>query len=229
MSLPTVHAAEEAVEGLRRHSLSEAKKYGHETMGWLLGFFKGSEVFVLESERCTRYLRQSQVEAEAHPSQESEVAFRHPRDVGIVGLYHSHPFRDDYHGPQASKVIDERMFHSEIDGLMLRSRSKRNENYLSVVTDGQNTTFFVFDRASNKVVDVEPRFEKELGYATHLCSYGADINLILQRDVRAKNLDEVVKELETYIIDYVYKNVEHSDVEFSGAGKNQYRVRLFAF
>jgi hypothetical protein len=229
MSPPLIVAREHVVENLRNHAHENARKYGHEVLGWLVGFFRENEVYVLESEKCTKYLRQSRIEAEAHPSQESELATSYPRDIGIVGLYHSHPFRKDYRTPRFKDMDDGAMFHSDVDGMTLKSRSKRRKNYLSAVTDGKNVSFFVLDRSSKKVVSLKPQMSKAIDYGKFLSNYHTKIDFVFETELSAGSANEVLKELEGYLIDYIDRNVAESEVEFSDEGDNRFRLRLFAF
>jgi hypothetical protein len=219
----------ECALGRNKESYNDARKYGHEVLGWLVGFFKDNEVYVLRSEKCTKYLRQSRIEAEAHPSQESEIASSYPRDIGIVGLYHSHPFRKDYRSPRFKDMCEETMFHSDVDGITLKSRAKRRKNYLSVVTDGKNVSFFVLDKSSKKVMNLKPQMPDKIDYGKFLSSYRARIDFVFERDLSAGNASDVLKELEGYLIDYIYKNVEESEVDYRRTGENKFNLRLFAF
>jgi len=229
---PKVVVKKPVLEVIRSHAFEEAKKYGHEVLGWLIGFFVKNEVYVLRAIKCTKYARQSKVEAEADPTQESEVALRYLRDIGLVGLYHSHPFRDDYRRPHIKGLkdaLDEKMFHSEIDRMTLRSRAKRKENYLSAVTDGRNVSFFVYDKDSKNVVDLQPKLIDAVDYKKFLTNYNADINLIFEKEIKVRSTEDIIKELEGYLIDYIYKNIEESDVKFQHEQEKIWNVRLYAF
>ena len=105
MSAPSVLVMEGVDDYLRKHALEEARMYGHEVLGWLVGFSMKNEVYVLKAVKCTRYRRQSRIEAEADPTQESEVASRYPRNIGLVGQ------RDR---PMAHPMVDRRKRLQEI-------------------------------------------------------------------------------------------------------------------
>jgi hypothetical protein len=232
MTVPKVVVRAPVINDVRQHALDEARKYGHEVLGWLVGFFRQDEVYVLKAVRCTKYRRQSRIEAEADPGQESEIASRYLRDVGLVGLYHSHPFRHDYREMGIKGLKDafaEKMFHSEVDRVTLSSRAKRKENYLSVVTDGKNVTFFVYDKEKKDAAELTPHVLDSVDHNKLLTNYSAKINLVFETDIRVKSSDDVIKELEGYLIDYIYRNIEESEVKFESVTEKRCNVRLYAF
>jgi hypothetical protein len=229
MKPPSVYVKKHVIENLRKHAHEEARKYGHEVFGWLVGFFKEKQVYVLKAVKCTKYLRQSKVEAEADPSEESQVASLYPRNIGIVGLYHSHPFRKDYDRPGRKKGIEEKMFHSEVDKSTLKSRAKREENYVSAVTDGRSTSFFTLDKDSKKVIEVKPNIVNTIEYDKFMTDYSAKINLIFEKKIKVSKISDILKGLETNLIDYIYRNVEESEIDFEKINEKRWNVRLYAF
>lgn len=229
MSIPSVSVKGSVADYIREHAHEEARKFGWEILGWLVGFSGDNEVYVLRGVKCTKYRRQSRIEAEADPSQESEVASKYPRNIGLVGLYHSHPFRSDYRRPHPGRGFDEKMFHSEIDSTSLRSRASREENYLSVVTDGKNITFFALDKDSKKVTDLKPQMLDVIEYDKFLTSYRSKINLVFEKKFSAGSIGDIIKELEGYLINYIYRNIEESEVKFKKLNERKWNVRLYAF
>ncbi|HKZ48846.1 MAG TPA: hypothetical protein VJ397_08700 [Thermoplasmata archaeon] len=155
-----------ALKGLLAHAAAVAKASRAEALGWLLGFFTEDAVYVVESAGCTRYRSQTRYGAEAEPTEEAEIATRFPRQVGIVGLYHSHPFRDE---------AQHAMFHSHTDDATLRSRASRRELYLSAVTDTREATFYVLRRG--RPHEVRPEVVEEVRCGEVLRRYTARVGL----------------------------------------------------
>jgi hypothetical protein len=54
MNHPVIVTKENVIEDVRKHAHDNARKYGHEVLGWLVGFFRENEVYVLKSEKCTK-------------------------------------------------------------------------------------------------------------------------------------------------------------------------------
>ena len=229
MGGPFVAVKKSVVEDVKKHAFQEARKHGHEIFGWLVGFFRNNEVYVVNQVKCTKYRKQSSVEAEADPALESEVASTYPRNMGLVGLYHSHPFRRDYHKPYADGLFESEMFHSEVDRATLRSRATREVNYLSAVTDGRNLTFFALDKDSKRVIQLKPEMFEAIGYDKFLTNYRANINLVFERKIEVRNIGEIVKGLESDLINYIYRNVSERDVGFERSSEKRWNVRLYAF
>ncbi len=162
--MSSVHVQRSAWRALLHHGADVARTKGVEAIGWLLGFFVGDEPYVLDAIPAGRYKHQSRYGAIADPSEEAELALRYPRNVGIVGLYHSHPFRDE---------TRHAIFHSATDDATLKSRASRRENYLSVVTDGRTAECFVL--RGGRPVDVAPAIEESLSVGAHLRRYTAAV------------------------------------------------------
>jgi len=162
--MSTVHVQRAAWRVLLHHAADVARGRGVEAIGWLLGFFVGDEPYVLDAVPAVRYKHQSRYGAIADPAEEVDLALRYPRNVGIVGLYHSHPFRDE---------TRHAIFHSATDDATLKSRASRRENYLSVVTDGRSAECFVL--RAGRPVEVAPAIEEALPVAERLRRYAASV------------------------------------------------------
>src|SRR2546427_3405964 len=124
-----VHFARPAYRQLLAHASQVARDRRTEAIGWLLGYFAADGVTVLDSVAATRYKSQSRYGAEADPREELAIATSYPRAVGIVGLYHSHPFKDE---------TQHAIFHSHTDDATLKARASRREKHPSVVTGGDD-------------------------------------------------------------------------------------------
>ena len=158
------HILRTAWRALLQHAGNVARSSGREAIGWLLGFYVGDEAYVLDAHPATRYKHQSRYGATADPAEEAEIAVRYPRNVGIVGLYHSHPFKDD---------TRHAIFHSATDDTTLKSRAARRENFVSVVTDGRSAECFVFREGFP--APVTPAIEESLSVAGHLKRYTTSV------------------------------------------------------
>ena len=153
-----------AWRAILHHAGDVARTSGREAIGWLLGFFVGDEPYVLDAHPATRYKHQSRYGAIADPAEEAEIALRYPRNVGIVGLYYSHPFRNE---------TRHAIFHSATDDATLKSRAARRENFLSVVTDGRSAECFVL--RNGEPAPITPAIEESLSAAGHLTKYTASV------------------------------------------------------
>jgi proteasome lid subunit RPN8/RPN11 len=180
----------DAVRSLLNHAREVARETKSEAIGWLLGFFVGDDVYVVETHPCTQYRSQSRYGAEADPSEEAALAVRYPRTVGIVGLYHSHPFSDE---------TDHAIFHSHTDDKTLRSRASRRENYLSVVTDTSEATFFRLRKGDRE--EVVPDVVGSVEYPSLLRRYAARVSLQVTREVRPEGVRGLVAALESELRD----------------------------
>ncbi len=179
-----VRFARPAWRRMLSHASQVARDRRTEAIGWLLGWFAPGEVVVLDSVGATRYKMQSRYGAQADPREELEVATSYPRVVGIVGLYHSHPFRDE---------TQHAIFHSKTDDATLRSRAARRRDYLSVVTDGHDAEVFVLERGKQQV---SPAVEDGLGYREALRPYRCDASLRVRRTLAVDRMEGLVGALE---------------------------------
>jgi hypothetical protein len=181
---------ENAIDTLLSHALRSAKAHGKEVLGWLMGFFQKDGVCVSESVPCTKYMHQSRFGAEADPTEEAEVASSYPRNVGIVGLYHSHPFamRLERGVFRRISTLDD-IFHSRIDDKMLKSRSSRRKNYISIVTNGIDFSCYVMKRGSEKV---EPALVREIPYKNSLKSFRGNFIIDTVQSMGNVEVDDII-------------------------------------
>ena len=163
--LPRLIIKRSITKEILEHALTNAKKYGVEVIGWLVGFFGDNAIYVLKSYPCTKYIRQGRYEAEADPKEEARITMKFPRNIGVVGIYHSHPFRDYSH----TQKCDDLLFHSSTDSRTLHTRTGRLKNYLSIVTDGVSLTCYV--PVGQDVQIAEPLLVENLNLQDHLLKY----------------------------------------------------------
>ena len=173
-----------AYRSLLAHANQVARDQRAEAIGWLLGYFSPGAVTVLDSSAATRYKFQSRYGAEADPRQELELATSYPRALGIVGLYHSHPFRDE---------TRHAIFHSQTDDQTLKSRASRREDYLSLVTDGHDAEVFVIKGGKH---EVSPEIVDGLAYRGALRRYMCDVSLRLQGSLGITAMEGLLGALE---------------------------------
>ncbi|MGC8913123.1 MAG: hypothetical protein ACP5JR_01960 [Thermoplasmata archaeon] len=168
-----------AKEKILTHAREHAKQSGHEVVGWLVGFFDADDVFVLDAVPATQYISQSKYGAEANPVEEMNLAMSYPRKIGIVGLYHSHPFREDFLEATAGRE-EHSMFHSEIDDHTLSSRASSKKNYLSVVTDGYSLGCFLYSKKG--AVMIPPKLVESYPYQNRLAEYYTKLRFEIKLD-----------------------------------------------
>ncbi len=192
----TVKMQKTALRKLRNHVNEVARSRGFEAIGWLLGFFGKDEVWVCDSVPCTRYKAQSRYGAKADPREEVEIALQFPRNVGIVGIFHSHPFRDE---------TKHAVFHSATDDVTLKSRASRHENYLSVVTDGKDVEFFILRDGSTPIT---PEIVDSISYREELKSYRCPLSFTLRREASPARVDYIPGYLEQQMLALVEKNTK---------------------
>jgi len=214
------HILRTAWRALLQHAGNVARSSGREAIGWLLGFYVGDEAYVLDAHPATRYKHQSRYGATADPTEEAEIAVRYPRNVGIVGLYHSHPFKDD---------TRHAIFHSATDDTTLKSRAARRENFVSVVTDGRSAECFVLREGFP--APVTPAIEESLSVAGHLKRYTTSVAPSISLAVSEASAAGVVAALEKKVsadLDRAVKSatVGRGTVELEGLGAGAIRNRL---
>jgi len=214
------HIRRAAWRGLLRHAGDVARASGFEAIGWLLGFFIGDEPYVLDVVPATKYGHQSRYGAAADPGEEAEVAARYPRNVGIVGIYHSHPFREE---------TRHAIFHSATDDATLKTRAARRENYLSVVTDGRAAECFVLRGGQPK--EVEPEIVEDLSIAGRLEKFTANIAPTFSLVLEKTTASEIVASLERKVSDDLDRalasaSVETGSVTLPGLDSKTIRNRL---
>jgi hypothetical protein len=190
---------------MMNHANEVGRDRGSEAIGWLLGYFSPGAVTVLDSVGATRYRSQSRYGAEADPREELALASSYPRAVGIVGLYHSHPFRDE---------TKHAIFHSETDDITLKSRASRRADYLSVVTDGHDAEVFVLDREKT---EVRPEVVDGLSYRDVLRRYACDVSLELEADLALAGMEGLVAALEREVSQEVGRALREKDAELDTA------------
>lgn len=191
----SVRMQRSALRKINIHVNEVARSRGVETIGWLLGFFGRNEVWVCDSVPCTRYKSQSRYGAHADAREEVELAMQYPRNVGIVGIFHSHPFRDE---------TDHAVFHSATDDSTLKSRASRHENYLSVVTDGTDTEFFVHRDGAQPV---KPEIVESISYKEEMKSYRCPLAFSLRRETTLPRVDFVPGYLEQEMLALVERDL----------------------
>ncbi len=202
------------------HANRVARERREEAIGWLLGYFAPGRVTVLDSVGATRYMMQSRYGAQADPREELEIATSYPRNVGIVGLYHSHPFRDE---------TQHAIFHSQTDDATLKSRASRQENYLSIVTDGRSAECFVL--RDGRPVEVAPAIEEVLFVAGQLHKYSAAVAPSFSLTLPKTDMAGVVATLERRVsteLDRAVKSatVRKDTVTFAALAAGATRNRL---
>ena len=136
----------EVVTGVMEQIHSWAKRAKKkEVVGWLVGYWDGGGLIVLDAVLSKDSSENHLTGAKGSPNEESELSLSLPRGVGIVGLFHSHPFTK---GRKA-------LFHSTVDDLTLGERSRRGK-YVSFVTEGEQTRGFYFENGqrSEEVVEI---------------------------------------------------------------------------
>jgi hypothetical protein len=213
---------ENAIDSLLSHALRSAKAHGKEVIGWLLGFFQEDGVCVSESVPCTRYVSQSRFGAEADPTEEAEVASTYPRNVGIVGLYHSHPFAMRFDGGHFRRIssLDD-MFHSKTDDSMLKTRSSRRNNYLSIVTNGIDFSCFVMKKGSR---EIEPALVREIPYKKSLQSYECEFTIDTEREMEGVDAKDVIGTASRGLVDHVRERLSAGGPSVDdGSIKRRYR------
>lgn len=201
---------ESAIDSLLSHALRSAKAHGKEVLGWLLGFFQEDGVCVSESIPCTKYVFQSRFGAEADPTQEAEVASSYPRNIGIVGLYHSHPFAVRLEGGHFRRIstLDD-IFHSRIDDRTLRSRASRRKNYLSIVTNGIDFSCYVMKKKSRKV---EPTLVREIPYRSSLESYHSDFATEIEERIMSVDVNDIIAGCTRALMDGARKKLRREEL-----------------
>ncbi len=200
-----VQFARPAYRQLLAHASQVARDRRTEAIGWLLGYFAPDGVTVLDSVGATRYKSQSRYGAEADPREELAIATSYPRAVGIVGLYHSHPFKDE---------TQHAIFHSHTDDATLKSRASRRENYLSVVTDGHDAEVFVIQGGKH---EVQPEVVDGLTYRDALRRYVCDVSFRLQGRLAIVAMEGLLGAVEQEAARAVEKGLRTGDAKLDAA------------
>ncbi len=200
-----VQFARPAYRKMIAHADRVARDLRTEAIGWLLGYFRPGAVTVLDSVAATRYKVQSRYGAEADPREELAIATSYPRVVGIVGLYHSHPFRDE---------TQHAIFHSQTDDRTLKSRASRHADYLSVVTDGHGAEVFVVGGGKTEVT---PEIADGLTYRQTLARYTCDVSLRLAGTLKVAAMEGLLGAVEHEVAAAVGKALQAKDVALDAA------------
>ena len=200
-----VQFARPAYRALIAHASQVARDRRTEAIGWLLGYFSAEGVTVLDSVAATRYKSQSRYGAEADPREELAIATSYPRQVGIVGLYHSHPFGDE---------TQHAIFHSHTDDTTLKSRASRRENYLSVVTDGHDAEVFLVRGGKQEVT---PEVVDGLTYKGALRRYTCDVSFHLSGSLKITAMEGLLGALEREVAGEIERGLRAGDVKLDAA------------
>lgn len=200
-----VAVSKNAWRRMLNHASEVARDRDAEAIGWLLGFFSPGAVTVLDSVGATRYKSQSRYGAEGDAREELELATSYPRAVGIVGLYHSHPFRDE---------TQHAIFHSQTDDMTLKSRASRHADYLSIVTDGHDAEVFVLEREKT---EVRPEVVDHLSYSDVLRRYTCDVSLQIEADLAVAGLENLLAAVEREVSREIGRALREKDTELDTA------------
>ncbi|MEE9151766.1 MAG: hypothetical protein V3U20_08055 [Thermoplasmata archaeon] len=210
------------------HALDGARKDGYEVLGWLTGFSTKDTVYICDAVPCTKYKRQSRYSAEADPSEEAKLASEFPRNVGIVGLYHSHPFKMDHESGEFRRLYGvSELFHSGTDDAMLRSRSSRMKNYVSVVTDIDNISCYVMHRKKPK--KVKENLVSDINFKDHLRPINSKIQFTINKRFDKKlGLGKMIRAIEEKLLEDIDKKVKEDAVRIQqGPVGNVMRILPF--
>lgn len=210
------------------HALDVARDKGFEVLGWLVGFFSEDTVYICDAVPCTRYKRQSRYGAESEPSEEAQLAARFPRNVGIVGLYHSHPFKMDQESGEFRRLYGvSELFHSGVDDAMLKTRSSRMKNYVSIVTDVENISCYVMQKKTPK--KIKENMVNNIKFTDHMRPINSKIHLYYKQTFDGSlSLKDMIRTNEEKLISYLNQNLKEKDVELSqGPVGNVLRILPF--
>ena len=117
-----------------------------EIYGWLIGYQMNNIPYIITALDCQNYLQQSYINAIPDPLEIQKIGGLMPHGIGIIGIYHSHPFKSE-------------VFHSHTDDETLISLSKQLPNCVSIVTNGKDINYYQMDK-SFKLVDIDPKIWK---------------------------------------------------------------------
>ena len=188
------------------HALKESRTSGNEVIGWLLGFLWNGEIYVCDAVPCTRYKRQTKFSAEADPLEEAELASKYPRNVGIVGLYHSHPFSLGRNSSLFRDLFDVGdIFHSHTDEITMKSRAGKRKNYLSIVTNGIDYACFVM---RNRVEKVSARIVDSISYFDAMDAYQTGVDISFERAMERKVLPRLMRELGRELAEHIDSTID---------------------
>jgi proteasome lid subunit RPN8/RPN11 len=211
-----------------QHALEVARDKGFEILGWLVGFFSEDTVYICDAIPCTRYKRQSRYSAESDPVEEALLASKFPRNVGIVGLYHSHPFKMDQESGEFRRLFGvSELFHSGTDDAMLRSRSSRMKNYVSIVTDVENISCYIMLKKRPK--KIKENMVNTINFTDHMRPINSKIHLYYKQSFDGSlRLKDMIRTIEEKLISDLNRKLEEKDVKLSqGPVGNVMRILPF--
>lgn len=196
------------------HALKESRTKGREVIGWLLGFLWDEGIYVCDAVPCTRYKSQTKFSAEADPLEEAELASRYPRNIGIVGLYHSHPFSLGRNSSLFRELFDVGdIFHSHTDDLTMKSRAGKRKNYLSIVTNGIDYACFVL---KDRIGRVRPRIVDNISYQDAMESYQTSVDVSFERVMDVKAVRLLMNELGRELMEHVNETIDVNAMQVIG-------------
>jgi hypothetical protein len=211
-----------------QHALDVAREKGFEILGWLTGFFSEDTVYICDAVPCTRYKRQSRYSAESDPAEEALLASKFPRNVGIVGLYHSHPFKMDQESGEFRRLFGvSELFHSGTDDAMLRSRSSSMKNYVSIVTDVENISCYIMYKKRPK--KIKENMVNIINFTDHMRPINSKVHLYYKRSFdKSLALKDMIRNIEEKLISDLGRKFDKDDVALSqGPVGNVMRILPF--
>jgi proteasome lid subunit RPN8/RPN11 len=211
-----------------QHALDVAREKGYEVLGWLVGFFSEDTVYICDAVPCTKYKRQSRYSAESDPAEEAMLAARFPRNVGIVGLYHSHPFKMDEESGEFRRLFGvSELFHSGTDDAMLRSRSSRMKNYVSIVTDVESISCYIMVKKRPK--KIKENMVNSINFTDHIRPINSKVHLTFQETYDVSlGLRNMIRTMEERLISTLNMKLKDEDVALTqGPVGNVLRILPF--
>ena len=211
-----------------QHALDVAREKGYEVLGWLVGFFSEDTVYICDAVACTKYKRQSRYSAESDPAEEAMLAAKFPRNVGIVGLYHSHPFKMDEESGEFRRLFGvSELFHSGTDDAMLRSRSSRMKNYVSIVTDVENISCYIMHKKRPK--KIKENMVNTINFTDHIRPINSKVHLTFEETYEGSlGLRNMIRKMEERLISTLNMKLKDEDVALTqGPVGNVLRILPF--
>ncbi len=215
-----------ALDALLDHARRGWKRRGREVIGWLVGFEEGGTVRISEAIPCTVYRRQSRFGAEADPLEEAKVAGRYPRNVGIVGLYHSHPSMSGHGGDFRHIHSPEDVFHSGVDDRTLLSRAGKDRNRVSLVTNGTHYRCYA---KGNGVEEVPVDVTQRVSYRSTLHAFKSSVGIVYSKEVEAASGTDAIGELARALTEHVVASLKAETVSVEEGRGHEHRIRAGPF
>jgi hypothetical protein len=143
------------------------------------------------------------------------LAARFPRNVGIVGLYHSHPFKMDQESGEFRRLFGvSELFHSGTDDAMLRSRSSSMKNYVSIVTDVENISCYIMHKKRPR--KIKENMVNSINFTDHMRPINSKIHLFYQEKFDTSlRLKEMVRKIEEKLISDLNMKLKKEEVTLS--------------